>query len=178
VPKNRSSVDREQKVAEILDAAEAALRNGGYESLSIAGLARRLGLAANSIYWYFPSKDELFVAAIRLMVQGILARKPPASRSLERRVLWFAEQLDELDDLRVDMYQRSKRSPAVAVLAEELRSGGREMASNTLRGAVADDQLETVAEALLATIDGTALRGLDPAQRRRVIAYSLRRFTA
>jgi hypothetical protein len=76
------------------------------------------------------------------------------------------------------MYQRSKRSPAVAALAEELRSGGREMASNTLRGAVADDQLETVSEALLATIDGTALRGLDPAQRRGVIAYSLRRFTA
>jgi len=55
---------------EILALAQARLREGGYEALSVAALARELGLAQNAIYWYFPSKDHLFVATNRWSFEG------------------------------------------------------------------------------------------------------------
>ncbi len=177
MPRNRSSIEREKKTAEILEAAEARLREDGYESLSIAAIARELGLAPNSIYWYFPSKDHLFVAAIRHMLELLITQKPPARGSVERQVLWFVEQLEELDPLRISLYERARWSPVVARFAEELNASSHHLVANALRGAVPDADLELAAEALLATIDGATLRGLDRQERRRVVSYALRRFT-
>lgn len=178
MPQNRYELERENKVAEILAAAETRLREGGYEALSIAGIARELGLAPNSVYWYFPSKDDLFVAAVRHLLQGIVARKPPARRSLERRVLWFVEQLDDLDHLRVSLYERARQSPVIERYAGELKAASRQMLVNSLRGEVADAELEIAADTLLATIEGTRLQGLTGRDRNRVVAYGLRRLTA
>ncbi|MEA2447967.1 MAG: hypothetical protein QOK47_1604, partial [Actinomycetota bacterium] len=73
MPKTRSGVDRDQKMTEILDATERQLRAGGYNAVSVAGIARELGLAHNAIYWYFPSKDHLMVAAFEHIVKKLLA---------------------------------------------------------------------------------------------------------
>jgi len=52
----------------ILDAAAACLDDGGYESLTIRNLARRLDCAVGSIYRYFSDKHELLVeCGVRLM---------------------------------------------------------------------------------------------------------------
>jgi AcrR family transcriptional regulator len=177
VPQTRHEIERDLKVREILSAAETRLREGGYESLSIAGIARELGLAPNSIYWYFPSKDDLFVAAVRHMLEGMVARKPPSRRTLERRVLWFVEQLDDLDHLRIALYERSRRATVIAQFVEELKASSRQMVANALRGEVADEELGIAAEALLATIEGARLLGLGSKDRNRVVAYALSRFT-
>ena len=52
MPATRHEVDRKDKVIEITAAAERQLLDGGYGSLSLASIARELGLAQNSIYWY------------------------------------------------------------------------------------------------------------------------------
>lgn len=65
MPLARTGVDREAKLEEILAAAERRLVAGGYAHMSVAAIARELGLVQNSIYWYFPSKDHLFVAVLR-----------------------------------------------------------------------------------------------------------------
>src|SRR3954471_24297884 len=96
VPRRRVELERDEKTREILDAAAARLRADGYDGLSVAALARDLGIANNSVYWYFPSKDELVIAAVQVMLRDIVGRKPPPSRGLERQVLWFVEQLAEL----------------------------------------------------------------------------------
>src|SRR3954467_12092852 len=93
VPRRRVEFERDEKTREILDAATARLREAGYDGLSVAALARELGIANNAVYWYFPSKDELVVAAVAQMLREILDRKPPTSAGLERQVLWFVDQL-------------------------------------------------------------------------------------
>src|ERR687895_1279768 len=103
MPRTRTDTNRETKVAEILEAADRRLREGGYEALSVAAIARELGLAQNAVYWYFPSKDHLFVAALERMLRDVVARKPPRQPSLERKVLWFVEQLDAMADVRAAM---------------------------------------------------------------------------
>lgn len=94
--KTRTEVDRDAKMGEILGLAERRLREDGYQGLSVAAIARELGLAQNAIYWYFPSKDHLFVAVLRRMLEEIAARKPRGEVGRRERILWFADQLEPL----------------------------------------------------------------------------------
>src|SRR3954462_13242726 len=114
MPRTRTEIEREAKVAEVVEAAERRLHEGGYDALSVAGIARELGVAQNAIYWYFPSRDHLFVAALERMLRDILGRKPPRQRTLERKVLWFVDQLQEIEPVRAAMYERARTSPVVA----------------------------------------------------------------
>jgi AcrR family transcriptional regulator len=53
----------------VLEAALAQLAEGGYASASVAGIARRAGLATGSVYRHFLSKSDLFAEAFRLAAQ-------------------------------------------------------------------------------------------------------------
>src|SRR4051795_4275521 len=103
MPRTRRAVSRDEKVEEILAVAERRLREGGYEALSVAAIARELGLAQNAIYWYFPSKDHLFVAALERMLGEIAARKPSRAVGEVERILWFTDQFEALSHLRPAM---------------------------------------------------------------------------
>jgi AcrR family transcriptional regulator len=177
VPRTRRDIDRDEKVGEIVDAAVAALRTGGYGSLSVAAIARDLGLSPNSIYWYFPTKDDLFVAAVRRIVAEILAGKPPRRRRLDSRILWFIEQLDDVEHLRSALYERAHESPVVSGYVAEIEAGQQRMLVNVLRGRVPDAELAVAAATLLATIQGVGVQKLRGSDRRRVIEYAVRAVT-
>jgi AcrR family transcriptional regulator len=174
MPQTRSKIGREQKVAEILDAAETRLRDGDLDALSVAGIARELGLSPNSVYWYFPSKDELVIATVRRMLEDTFSRKPHGRWGIERQILWLVEQLEGLDSLRIALHERARRSKAVEQFMEGLRESSHELLANALRDQVREEDLDTAVEVLLAAIDGVALRRLGPKERRRVISYAVR----
>lgn len=176
MPQTRPKISRDQKVDEILASAEARLREGGYEALSVAAIARELGLAQNAIYWYFPSKDHLFVAALRRMLRQIADRKPRKEDVDEvERILWFTDQFSELSDLRAAMRERARGSEVVAEFVEELDDLLSRMLSNALRDRIPPERLSLAVEAFRATVEGTVVKGLDPAERRRVLAFALER---
>ncbi|MEV5983121.1 helix-turn-helix domain-containing protein [Streptomyces sp. NPDC052114] len=50
---------RAQRLAQLIDAAEAVLNEGGVESLTAGAVAARAGIARNSIYRYFDSIEDL-----------------------------------------------------------------------------------------------------------------------
>src|SRR2546429_9850966 len=106
--RTRAAQSREDKMGEILATAERQLREGGFQALSVAAIARELGLAQNAIYWYFASKDELFVATLRRMLAAIGARKPSRSVGDIERILWFTEQFRALSGLRGAMSERAR----------------------------------------------------------------------
>jgi len=87
MPKTRTQVPKQEKVDELVAAAERRLRSGGYEALSVAAIARELGIAQNAIYWYFPSKDNLFVAALERLLREIAARKPSRTVGEVERII-------------------------------------------------------------------------------------------
>jgi TetR/AcrR family transcriptional regulator, cholesterol catabolism regulator len=175
MPRTRVEVGREAKVDEILAAAVARLEEGGYDALSVVGLSRQLGIAQNAIYWYFPSKDHLFVAALERMLRDVVARKPPRQRSLERKVLWFVEQLEAMADVRAAMFERARTSETVAAFAAQLHETWRRMLGNVLAGRVPEEDRAVTVDALLATIQGALLQQYTPAERRRLITFALRR---
>ena len=130
--RTRTELDRDEKVDQILEAAERRLREGGYGALSVVGLARELGIAQNAVYWYFPSKDHLFVAALERILRGIVARKPPRRRGVEGQILWFVDQLAEIEHLRAAMYEQARTSPVVAEFAATASATWRRMLTNVL----------------------------------------------
>src|SRR5437588_4670675 len=101
-------------MSEILAVAERRLREDGYQALSVAAIARELGLAQNAIYWYFPSKDDLFVAALQRILSDVRARKPSTAVGELERILWFTDQFQALSGLRGSMTERARSSRLVA----------------------------------------------------------------
>jgi AcrR family transcriptional regulator len=73
----------------IVDAAMAQLAEGGYASASVAGVARRAGVATGSVYRHFPSKSDLLAEVFRRCAQtevdvlrGMAARGEPVTERL------------------------------------------------------------------------------------------------
>jgi AcrR family transcriptional regulator len=162
-------------MGEILAVAERRLREGGYEALSVAAIARELGLAQNAIYWYFPSKDDLFVAALEQMLRDIAARKPSKQKGEVERILWFTDQFEALSDLRGAMNDRARSSQVVADFVKELDELLSRMLSNALRDRVPADELPVAVESFRATVEGTFVKGLSKRERRKVLTFALER---
>ena len=175
MPKTRQQVSRDDKVDEIVELAERRLREGGYEALSVAALARELGIAQNAIYWYFPSKDHLFVAALERMLKEIGARKPSREVGEIERILWFTDQFQALSGLRAAMTERARSSEVVADFVKELDALLSRMLSNALRDHVAAEELPVAVETFRSTVEGTFVKGLDRRARRKVLTYTLER---
>jgi AcrR family transcriptional regulator len=66
--RGRGRPRRAEADAEILDAAVAMLRAGGYRELSLDEVARRAGTAKSSIYRRWPSKAALAAEIVRRQV--------------------------------------------------------------------------------------------------------------
>lgn len=168
-------MSRDEKVDQILEVAEKRLRAGGYENLSVVGMARDLKLAQNAIYWYFPSKDHLFVGVLERMLREIAARKPSSDVDKVERILWFTDQFHALSDLRGAMNERGRSSQVVADFVAELDALLSRMLSNALREDVGPDDLPVAVETFRATVEGTFVKGLDQQERHEVLAFALER---
>ena len=143
--------------------------------MSVAAIARELGLAQNTIYWYFPSKDDLFVAVLGRMLKQISARKPSKAAGTIEQILWFTDQFAELSELRAAMEERARGSRIVASFVEQLDALLSKMLSGALSGHVPADELQLAVETFRATAEGTFVKGLNRRERRKVLTFALRR---
>jgi AcrR family transcriptional regulator len=176
VPLARTDIDRDTKVEEILEAAERRLVAGGYDHMSVAATARELGIAQNSIYWYFPSKDDLFVAVLQRLLAHLAAKKPPHDRGLVTQVLWATDQMHALAPLRSALRGRARHSAAAAKFERELDALIRRLLIHGIEPYLDDeDELQVAATAFMATVEGTFALGLSKPARHRVIKFALER---
>src|SRR5258708_38730406 len=82
--------------------------------MSVAAIARELKIAQNSVYWYFPSKDDLFAAAFRRILERLVAARPPARRGRVARVVRATDQMAEFAPLRAALRRRAVHCAAAA----------------------------------------------------------------
>jgi AcrR family transcriptional regulator len=165
---------REEKVAQILDKAEERLRQGGYASLSVVGLAAEIGVAQNAIYHYFPSKDHLFVGVLERLLRRIAARKPHGMET-EERVLWFVDQFAEIAPYRAALYERAEQSEIAAAFAERLDALLRKMLTNGFGELGLTDDTVLAVDMFRSLVEGTYVQRLSSSERRHILQFALGR---
>ena len=89
----RLQVDERRR--QLLERATALFAQHGYDELSMARIAREAGISKALLYHYFPSKRDLFEAALGQAAEEHLARvggeAAPAVRTAVRAWLWYMD---------------------------------------------------------------------------------------
>jgi TetR/AcrR family transcriptional repressor of uid operon len=71
LPRQRKRAPAEVRRAQILEAALECFATRGYHTATMDDLARASGLSKGSLYWYFSSKEEVFLALFDDWVEPI-----------------------------------------------------------------------------------------------------------
>ncbi len=87
-----SDAEKEGRRNEILAAAKKVFAKGGYQSTTIADIAKAAKLSYGSIYWYFDSKESLFHA--------LMENEEKLLREHVNNALVSSDQLSELAPLK------------------------------------------------------------------------------
>ncbi len=113
---------RARQLRTLLDAARALVAEEGIEALSLASLARRVGLSRPSLYEYFRSKDDLVAAIVEeelprwaSLVEAALTGPPDLVGKVEA---YIRVQLDVMTD--------GRHAAAVALVEHALAEPARE----------------------------------------------------
>src|SRR5690242_14029494 len=70
MPKSRNVRQRTDNRQHALLAAAAKLfKASGYEAISVRDIAKQAGMLPGSVYYHFPSKDELLLAIYRIGIE-------------------------------------------------------------------------------------------------------------
>src|SRR5215471_6882478 len=81
-----------QKTAAVLDAARTVFSRYGFEGATIDAVAAEAGIAKGTVYLYFKSKDELYVAALVRHVKELsqtARERMAAERDLRGKIAAF-----------------------------------------------------------------------------------------
>jgi AcrR family transcriptional regulator len=126
----------------ILDAATALAAEGGMNAVQIAAVAERAGIAAGTVYRYFPSKIDLVAALIATLVDSELAAMRAAADSAPgplsalaagiacfaaralyaRRLIWAAT--SEAVEPELDPLRHGFRQALAAELSARIQAAG------------------------------------------------------
>lgn len=83
----------------ILDVATELFTANGYRATDLGAIARNMGLARNSLYRYFPSKDHILVAVMQREMLPYVER----TSSLTTQYRDPAERIDAWLDLQIEL---------------------------------------------------------------------------
>ncbi len=159
----------------VIDAAMELAADGGYDAVQMRDVAERADVALGTLYRYFPSKDQLLVAALgewAATLERRLKQKPPPGETAADRVI---------DVLRRASRALEREPRVTGAMVTALSSPDRDAAATkndvyeTLRliisGAIGDESIESTDEvvrvlgyvwfaALVSWVGGMAESGL------------------
>lgn len=180
MPRNRSDVARDVKVGEILAVAGEILNRDGFAGLSLADVARRLGLARAAVYWYFPTKDDLLVAVVGAAFAEFTDSTPAPSDGAPGgdpvdRLLVAVDRLAELQPLATALHDRAHHAEQAARLEARIQEDLCARLRNLLTGHVPATRLDLVARGIVVFVEGLLTHSRTAAERRELTTFLARR---
>ncbi len=151
---------------EILAAACRAIVERGFADTRVGDIAREAGTSTGTIHYYFESKQEVLVAALRFASDRLFARLQsadgPNATARLARLLELAIPYPQRDEyvLWIEMWTLVLRSPERLPALEHLSQRWRSLFFDVVRQGVASGEFrpvvapELVAERLIALVDG------------------------
>lgn len=169
-------VDHDERRREVLSAAGRVIVRDGIDAATTRAIAKEAGYSNGVLSHYFTDKDEILLSALRQSHQRIRERLVGKAEGLTglaalREVLLDNLPLDaeraQESRLEVSFWSRSLASERLAEVqraeAEELRAAVRELLGQARADGElgdnprADEELDDLAEHLLALVDGLSL---------------------
>lgn len=131
MPVNRQTVPRAEREAEILDAAQAEFTTLGFDDATVAAIARRAGMTAANVHYYFPAKEALLAAVVGRAYRAAFDALARVDDPVERLHRYVGFHLAN-HALRGQLQAVALRSPELAeVLRDRERWLAREVADLT-----------------------------------------------
>ncbi len=158
----------ERRRAEILDAATAVFSKHGFAAADVQEIADKTGVGKGTVYRYFPSKEELFLAAVdhgmrnlKTAVDAAVATaKLPLERIAEgvRGYLTFFDEHPEIVELLVQerAHFRDRKTPTYFVHREANMGPWQDLFRELIHtGTVRDLPVEQIVEVISDLLYGT-----------------------
>lgn len=112
--KNKRDIDLKVKQEELEVVASRLFLSLGYDGTSMNMIARELGVAPNTLYWYYASKDELLVGVLNRQMSASLARLPAiADKPLAEKLAWALNEFEESRELVSTVHARLEKSAVI-----------------------------------------------------------------
>lgn len=174
MPGRAQRLPAEDRRREILSAAMNAFARGGFHQTTIDDVAREAGLSKGAVYWHFEGKRELFYALVDQLFgdfEGELAPPDPAQSARQRleRMVDAALSVDlgapGMAQLQAECTSLAVRDPEMRELLLAASQGSIQLVIDAVSHGVKTGEFrpvdpETVAYAMLATLDGLQMHQL------------------
>lgn len=157
MPRTKRHLQREEKLASILDVAQQLFHARGYKSTTMADVAQGAGVAPNAIYWYLPSKDHLLVAVCErhhTSIRATLERgATPAGR--DEMIADIVARCRAIQPLMKSAHERASESPVVAEYHRRFHDDRRHILSGFFApSSSTPEQAELSADIIMALLEG------------------------
>lgn len=178
MPRTRHEIDRSAKVTELLDVAERLFNERGYAGTTTAALADAAGVAQNAVYWYFPSKDHLFVAVLDRMLDKLMGDLRTVGRrgSLVDQVIYAAARLQQTQDLNAAILDRARKSEIVAQFGPRMQTALRTALLDAVTRDAPNLDAALITDSIIALVAGT--HGVPKQHRRKLLTFAVKSFLA
>ena len=117
MPPNRQTIPREQRVAEILDAALGEFLDVGFDTATMASIARRAGMTAPNVHYYFPTKEALFAGVTSRAYDRLFAALEDFDDPVDRLRSYVTFHIEH-HPMRAVVQAVAARSPEAAAVLE------------------------------------------------------------
>jgi AcrR family transcriptional regulator len=177
--RNKRPQAADEKRAEIVAAARRLFIEDGYDATSMSRLAKRAGVAPNTIYWYFGDKDDVLIAVLTSVMADVWPQyQDVASQPIAARLLWVVGQLKEMSRLVTTVHARVEHSPAIAEWHENFHAITGSLALFELQSAgVSTPSVDAEVMIGIFTIEGLLMHDQDESEQRAICDALASRWT-
>ncbi|OBI40841.1 TetR/AcrR family transcriptional regulator [Mycobacterium sp. E796] len=161
----RRRLEPQQRREQLLDAAAALFAEQPYEDVMVEDIAARAGVSRASLYHYFPSKRDLYVAIFTRASQRLLARANPdpqlplaaqLASGLQAHIQYFADH--PFEAIAINRGALSDDPAIQAIITEELNVIGQRMADKLVAEGGPRDATEIAIEGWLAFVRAACVK--------------------
>lgn len=174
--KNKRNIDLDVKRKELEDIAARLFMENGFEATSMSRISRALGVAPNTLYWYYPSKDELLVGVLNRQLSDSLKGLPSlAGLPLREQMAWALQQFEQSRALMNTVHSKLDQSPVIRDWHEDFHRFVEAVVVRTLNAkGISDQQAATLATVATFLVEGLLAHPHSKQQRDNVLDWFAR----
>ncbi len=165
----------ERRCSQILETAGRVFAESGFRQADVQTIADRIGVGKGTIYRYFATKEELFLASVDHAMRQLLERVEDVSNrtddplvrvgaTIEAYLAWFEERPEVVELLIQERAEFRERTSSYFAHGDHARESWRAvleelMAQGRLRRMPVETVMDTIGDMLYGTIFSDAFSG-------------------